>query len=364
MTRLTILEYPDPRLRTVAKPVTVVDDALRRLIDDMLETMYAGHGVGLAATQVNVHRRLLVADVSEEKNEPLVFINPRDHRTRRGRCQPGGLPVGAGHLRRCRVAPAGRACGRSIVTASPSSGTSTACSPFACSTRWITWRASCSSTICLISSAPGSARVSRRNGARRARERGDRARPRDLSLPSAAVRIVYAGTPDFAVPALRRASRPRRTRSSPSTRSPTGRGPREGAAREPVKAARARARSAGRCSRRRSNPQRPRRRSGLCTRRHGRRGLRPAAAAGRCSRCRGYGCINIHASLLPRWRGAAPIQRAIEAGDAETGISIMQMEQGLDTGPVYASCPSMVPPVDTAGSLAVSARRAGRAAPA
>ena len=76
MTRLTILEYPDPRLRTVAKPVAVVDDRIRRLIDDMLETMYAAPGVGLAATQVDQHIRLLVADVSEEKNQPLAFINP------------------------------------------------------------------------------------------------------------------------------------------------------------------------------------------------------------------------------------------------------------------------------------------------
>lgn len=76
MTRLTILEYPDPRLRTRAMPVAAVDDELRRLVDDMLETMYAAKGIGLAATQVNVHRRLLVADVSEEKNAPLAFINP------------------------------------------------------------------------------------------------------------------------------------------------------------------------------------------------------------------------------------------------------------------------------------------------
>lgn len=76
MTRLTILEYPDPRLRTVAQPVKKVDDALRKLVDDMLETMYASSGIGLAATQVNVHRRLLVADVSEERTQPLVFINP------------------------------------------------------------------------------------------------------------------------------------------------------------------------------------------------------------------------------------------------------------------------------------------------
>jgi len=76
MTRLTILEYPDPRLRTRAQPVARVDAELRRLIDDMLETMYAAPGIGLAATQVNVHLRLLVADVSEEKDTPLVFINP------------------------------------------------------------------------------------------------------------------------------------------------------------------------------------------------------------------------------------------------------------------------------------------------
>ena len=76
MTRLTILEYPDPRLRTRATPVAAVNDDVRKLVDDMLETMYAAKGIGLAATQVNVHRRVLVADVSEEKNAPLVFINP------------------------------------------------------------------------------------------------------------------------------------------------------------------------------------------------------------------------------------------------------------------------------------------------
>jgi len=76
MTRLTILEYPDPRLRTRAAPVAAVDAPLRELIDDMLETMYAANGIGLAATQVDVHRRLLVADVSEGRNEPRVFVNP------------------------------------------------------------------------------------------------------------------------------------------------------------------------------------------------------------------------------------------------------------------------------------------------
>lgn len=76
MAVLTILEFPDPRLRTVAEPVAVVDDQLRKQIDDMLETMYDAAGIGLAATQVNVHQRLLVMDVSEERDAPQVFINP------------------------------------------------------------------------------------------------------------------------------------------------------------------------------------------------------------------------------------------------------------------------------------------------
>lgn len=76
MSQLTILEYPDPRLRKKAAPVDLVDDTLRQVIDDMFETMYAAPGIGLAATQVNVHKRLLVLDVSEDKTQPLVFINP------------------------------------------------------------------------------------------------------------------------------------------------------------------------------------------------------------------------------------------------------------------------------------------------
>ncbi len=76
MTKLAILEYPDSRLRKTAKPLEVVDDAVRQLAADLLETMYAAKGVGLAATQVDVHRRVLVLDVSEERNEPMVFINP------------------------------------------------------------------------------------------------------------------------------------------------------------------------------------------------------------------------------------------------------------------------------------------------
>lgn len=77
MTKLVILEYPDPRLRTKAAPVAVVDAAVRRLADDLLETMYASRGIGLAATQVDVHRRLVALDVSPEHNHPVVLINPQ-----------------------------------------------------------------------------------------------------------------------------------------------------------------------------------------------------------------------------------------------------------------------------------------------
>ncbi len=76
MAKLEILRYPNPRLHTVAKPVAQVDARIRALIDDMLETMYDANGIGLAATQVDVHERVVVIDVSEERNEPLVLINP------------------------------------------------------------------------------------------------------------------------------------------------------------------------------------------------------------------------------------------------------------------------------------------------
>ncbi len=76
MTQLTILRYPDPRLHTVAKPIATVDARLQTLVDDMLQTMYEAEGIGLAATQVDVHERLIVIDVSQERDKPLVLINP------------------------------------------------------------------------------------------------------------------------------------------------------------------------------------------------------------------------------------------------------------------------------------------------
>jgi peptide deformylase len=76
MAQLNILRYPDPRLHTVARPVTEVGERIRRLVDDMIETMYASDGIGLAATQVDVHEQVIVIDVSDTHDKPMVLINP------------------------------------------------------------------------------------------------------------------------------------------------------------------------------------------------------------------------------------------------------------------------------------------------
>ncbi len=77
MSVLQILHYPDPRLRTQAKQVDVVDDKIRQIVADMFETMYNVPGIGLAATQVNIHKQIIVIDISEEKDQPLCLINPK-----------------------------------------------------------------------------------------------------------------------------------------------------------------------------------------------------------------------------------------------------------------------------------------------
>ncbi len=94
MSRLEILEFPDPRLRTIAKPVEAFDDSLGLFIDKLIETMYSAQGIGLAATQVNVHRRLLVLDVSESQDQPRVYINPQIlESTGSETCEEGCLSV-------------------------------------------------------------------------------------------------------------------------------------------------------------------------------------------------------------------------------------------------------------------------------
>ena len=86
MAKLDILRYPDPRLHTVARPVAQVDARVRQLVADMIETMYAAEGIGLAATQVDIHQQVIVMDVSEERNRPMVLINP-EIIAREGECE-------------------------------------------------------------------------------------------------------------------------------------------------------------------------------------------------------------------------------------------------------------------------------------
>ena len=95
MALLSILRYPDPRLHTVARPVAQVDARIRRLVDDLLETMYEADGVGLAATQVDVHERLLVMDTSDSRDRPLVLVNPEiiAHSAELKRSEEGCLSV-------------------------------------------------------------------------------------------------------------------------------------------------------------------------------------------------------------------------------------------------------------------------------
>jgi peptide deformylase len=94
MALLPILEYPDPRLRTRAEPVTEVDGKIRKLIDDMFETMYKAPGAGLAATQVNVHLRVLVVDITEDRSRPVALINPEIiERSGEGKLEEGCLSV-------------------------------------------------------------------------------------------------------------------------------------------------------------------------------------------------------------------------------------------------------------------------------
>ena len=118
MDALTILQYPDPRLYTVAKPVAAVDDRVRALTAAMLETMYASNGVGLAATQVDVHERIIVMDTSEERNRPVVLINPK---TRSGKKAVCPFPAS---MTRSRVPPR-CGCGRWMSKATPSRWTPT-----------------------------------------------------------------------------------------------------------------------------------------------------------------------------------------------------------------------------------------------
>ncbi len=354
MAILNILEFPDPRLRTIAKPVEVVDDAVRQLIDDMFETMYEAPGIGLAATQVNVHKRIVVMDLSEDKSEPRVFINPEFEpltedmdQYQEGCLSVPGFYENVDRPQKVRIKALDR-------DGNPSRKSPKACWRYASSTNATTSTASCSSTTCPPSSATASAR-SWKSSIDSRRDPIPKGLPRQaffFSEPrmSQALRIVFAGTPEFAAEHLKALlDTPHRivaVYTQPDR--PAGRGQKlmpsavKSLALEhglPV-----------------MQPQ----------------SLRNAEAQAELAALRAdlmvvvayglilpqavldiprLGCINSHASLLPRWRGAAPIQRAVEAGDAESGVTVMQMEAGLDTGPMLLKVSTPISAADTGGSL-------------
>ncbi|KAG1660426.1 Ribosomal RNA small subunit methyltransferase B [Nymphon striatum] len=229
MALLDILRFPDARLRTKAVPVTEVTDGIREFVDDMLETMYAAPGIGLAATQVNVHQQIVVVDVSEEKDQPICLINPEIiHEEGEEICEEGCLSVPEYFAEVQRADT-------------------------------ITVKALDRDGKEFELNADGTA------------------------SKSSKLNIVYAGTPDFAVPALQ----------------------------------------------------------SLIKSKHNVVVLDMPR----------YGCLNIHGSLLPRWRGAAPIHRAIQSGDSETGVTIMQMALGLDTGDMLLKRTCRITPDDTSQTI-------------
>ena len=157
MAVLDIIRYPDPRLHKLAKPVERVDDEVRRLVRDMAETMYAAPGIGLAATQVDVHRRVIVIDTSDTRDQLLVLINPEivERERRVQECEEGCLSVPGIYATVTRAAKVTvRALDRNGIAFER---TPRACWRCASSTRWTTSRARCSSSTSRASSARGSA---------------------------------------------------------------------------------------------------------------------------------------------------------------------------------------------------------------
>ena len=176
MAKLRILEFPDPRLRKKAAPVEVVDDPLRQLIDDMFETMYEAPGIGLAATQVDVHRRLLVADVSQAKDEPHVLINRRFSRKTAPRSPRRAVCRCRAITKRLNV-PSTSKCVTWMVTAMSRKVNMRVYSPFVYNMKWIISKANYLSITCRKSNVSEFANDSRKTVA------NFRSRPRFSDRP-------------------------------------------------------------------------------------------------------------------------------------------------------------------------------------
>lgn len=355
MAILNILEFPDPRLRTIAKPVEVVDDAVRQLIDDMFETMYEAPGIGLAATQVNVHKRIVVMDLSEDKSEPRVFINPEFEpltedmdQYQEGCLSVPGFYENVDRPQKVRIKALDRD-GNPFEEVAE--GLLAVCIQHECDHLNGKLFVDYLSTL-KRDRIRKKLEKQHRQQARPHPPKACPGKPFSFSEPrmSQALRIVFAGTPEFAAEHLKALlDTPHRivaVYTQPDR--PAGRGQKlmpsavKSLALEhglPV-----------------MQPQ----------------SLRNAEAQAELAALRAdlmvvvayglilpqavldiprLGCINSHASLLPRWRGAAPIQRAVEAGDAESGVTVMQMEAGLDTGPMLLKVSTPISAADTGGSL-------------
>ena len=321
--QLPILEYPDPRLKKVAAPVHRPSPRRSgKLVRDMAETMYAAPGVGLAATQVDVHKRVIVIDISEARDELRVFINPELlPADGEAECEEGCLSV-PGYYDKV-TAPRGsrvRAQERARRTVRAHGGRS--------------------ARRCIQHEMDHL----RRQGVRRLPVAAEARAPRGQAAQEAAAGRLTRGLRRRDARRLCRHAGIRRPRARRVARSgytiplvltqpdrPSGRGMRSTPS--PVKRY-ATEHGLPCCSRRVCGPQQRRPRcvavplDVLVVAAYGL--ILPQAVLDWPR----HGCLNIHASLLPRWRGAAPIQRAIEAGDTATGITIMQMDAGLDTGPM------------------------------
>ena len=344
MAKLPILTFPNPRLRNKAQPVREVDGKVRQLVADMLETMYAAPGIGLAAIQVDVPLRVVVIDVSDTNDAPLCLINPEIIELLRRWSRWTRVACRSPASTRAYPAPSVSGCAHSTGTASPS--------------RWIRRRPAggvhpardrpprrqALRRLPLVPQTPAHPPTPGKGPARpgpgpgRGSPSGHLTAPHREMAQAMTARILFAGTPEFAVPCLtaltdgpgdggievvgvytqpdRPAGRGRKLAASPVKQAALDRG-------LPV-----------------LQPQTLRDKDAQAQLRALDADLMVVVAYGlllpkRVLAAPRLGCVNVHASLLPRWRGAAPIQRAILAGDSQTGVTIMGMEAGLDTGPMF-----------------------------
>lgn len=343
MSVLQVLHIPDERLRKVAKPVEEVNAEIQRIVDDMFETMYAEEGIGLAATQVDIHQRIIVIDVSENRDEQLVLINPelleKDGET--------GIEEG------CLSIPEQRAlvprAEKVKIRALDRDGKS------------FELEADGLLAICIqheMDHLVGKLFIDYLSPLKqqRIRQKVEKLRPperpslRTRINVSDSLRIIFAGTPDFAARHLDALLSSGHNVVGVFTQPdrPAGRGKK--LMPSPVKV----------LAEEKGIPVfqpvslRPQENQQLVADLHAdvmvvvAYGLILPKAVLEMPR---LGCINVHGSLLPRWRGAAPIQRSLWAGDAETGVTIMQMDVGLDTGDMLLKLSCPITAEDTSGSL-------------